>query len=1507
MGKNARTLLATLACSASVLVSAAPASAQVVIMRKMMPFKPGAEPVFENPTTPKPGDPVVTNPNSYYSWVVSPWQQEGACGSQGVQTRSVSCKRTDGTVVPDSRCIGNGSGPKPIAAQPVEITRTCGYQWDPGAWIDPGASCGSEKQTRDVVCRRSDGKVADDKLCGEGKPSLEQTVTDFSACTYSWAPGAWSAPTNQCGASTQTREVTCVRSNGDKMPDAACSAAGAKPALEQQAYVISGCKANWVPGAWGASVPACGTSSQTRTVTCLRADGVTVSDDQCILEKPATKQAVKDYSTCVDGRTPENPFGWTVGQYGPLSTTCGQAVQTRSVLCTDDDGKTVPDSNCKLAKPVGELKSLQTSSCTYQWQTGDYGPFQPACGKTARNRTVTCTRSDGSAVGDSFCSAAGTKPVSTDPYTDYSACTFGWAVGAWGTWSSTCGTGTQSRTVSCQRSDGTPATEDNCKLEKPATTQTGYQTTGCTFAWQARPWVSPQACGDVTQTRDVQCVRSDGVAIDDATCAAVFAKPVTTQKGKDYTTCSYRWAVGSYGAWSTTCGKATSSRSVTCQRSDGTTVTDTFCAETKPDTQQSSDQLSGCTYTWKTADWMSPTPACGASVQSRTVTCTRSDNSVAAPSSCTATMPATQQATTDYSTCGYTWEVSAWDSSNLCGQSAIQTRTVSCRRSDGNLTKESDCITYGAGPKPAASQTVSSYTGCGYTWRTSYGAWSSTCSDSATRINSVTCQRSDGVVVDDSMCAGDAPSRQDTQGVYSSCTYTPTYSTTYGECKPTTQNSSVGIQTAPVATCTRSDGKVVDNALCLPQLKSQSCTVGTGGTLVREPYYIDDPYRVTATQKLMNNSSSSELRLVVLNTRCFDASKNAIVADSQCSSLPQGANVYDVGSIPATYTPDSREIWVNRSDVVAFAPRGYFMSYYSGAASFCSAGIDMVVQAGAQAQTWIVRCGTPDRAGRYTRVADMMDDPINVLPSSVDRFKNTSPYASTYNFAVGSTKCVDTTTKVNAPLAKCQYLPTGVNAYDLVSVPAVYSKELREITIATADLQAAIPYGAGTRYGYDVLSSCRNGGLYGYVGTSAGVQTWIVRCGTPDQADHYARSPANISDPARLNVPGQFTNTDSTSGALRLMVTSTMCVDTNTGSSIAASKCQYLSTGTNVYDLVSMPATFVKDLREVYVQGADLRNALGYGYTVNDNNSYSAMCSSGYATAVTIFPNGRAGSGAGSESWNLRCGPADSASNYVRMASNFDDPAYQSQPNANPGPSATTLKFVITRTQCRTSAGAGADARKCQYLPTGGNVSDLISVPATFVKDLREVYIDSAKLQAQLDPGAQYSSVYYSINQMCIYGPNISIGGIGYSIRCGTTPDSADHYARFGIVYDDPNNFYASSDAPTRYVNDTGKNSLSFVVQTTRCYDTTAKTIVDNKKCAYLPSGSNQYDIKSIPATWDVQAKTVTISTKDYVAMSLPYPNLAPASSYGPYGYGVCEGSIYVPYGASGRYTIKCK
>jgi len=779
----------------------------------MMNGKHGSPDVNCGPNRPADNQSCYDIQGCSYTWQPGEWTDMSGCG-QVVETRELTCLRGDGKTVPNDQC----PAPAPDTSREVRDLRTCSYEWKSDAWSAFSSECKTGAvSTRTVWCERSNGeKVTDDECSASGpKPAASQTEDRYGQCGYSWKEKAWGAWSSTCQtAATRTREVVCLRSNGDEVSDAMCGAAGAKPAISETGDQYGTCSYAWKEQPWGDVVPACGTSSRSRTVQCVRSNGDVVADGSCDAgAKPAVSEAVTDYQTCT--------YSWNPAAWGSPSTTCGSATSTRSVTCLSSDGRTVSDSSCSGTKPDVSKTTYETSGCGYSWDAGAYGAPVPACGPTVQNRSVTCLRSDGQTVADASC-PAGTRPAAQQAATDYSTCTYGWTATAWGAWSNSCGNASQTRGVTCQSSDGRTVADGFCGAgSRPAASQDSYQTSGCGYSWQADPWSAPAAaCGATTQSRVTWCLRSDGTRVMDMYCQqAGLPQPTNTQGATDYSTCSFSWQAGGWSAPSTTCGSATQTRDVWCLRSDGTRlnpINDAACGGNRPAASQASYQTGSCSYARVSPTaWSGWDNACsGTANRTRTYSCQRSDGAIVDGSECAArgiSLSETETGANYTNACPGYFSVSGWtDYNSHCSASATRTRSVACYRSGDNVFAGDQYCTDRGLAVPARSETTAVFDGCGYTWSTGgWGAPAAACGASA-RYRAVWCTRSDGATVAEGNCnPGTRP--PDGEGVtdYSACSYAWAYNgwgTTSQTCGSVSQARSVW--------CQRSDGATVAEGYC---------------------------------------------------------------------------------------------------------------------------------------------------------------------------------------------------------------------------------------------------------------------------------------------------------------------------------------------------------------------------------------------------------------------------------------------------------------------------------------------------------------------------------------------------------------------------------------------------------------------------------------------------------------------------------------------------------------------
>lgn len=593
----------------------------------------------------------------------------------------------------------------PNVTGPVPGSNLSGYYWVVSGWFSlPDDTCDAAAvQTRVRGCVRR-GESADPALCPEPAPPTERIVSEFKGCTYSWATepsGDWAS---SCSMST-TRPLSA---------------------------------------------------------TCMREDGVAVTDSFCEGQNKPTQQTGSNLVGCT--------YTWNVGDFGDWEEGCSATTfRTREVSCIRSDGVTVPGTSCSQPGPAGRENGSNFSNCTYNWRSGDWSQYDSNCSVNAtRTRTNSCQRSDETIVDNSLCDPS-KEPPTSESMEIISGCGYQWVSGDYGEWSSTCSNrATRDRDVSCRRSDGVTVADNLCAGEKPQTRETDDVATSCTYQWEAGDWVQANACGtNNTRTRQVVCRRSDGTAAAESFCSG--EKPITSDTVNDFSGCTYNWQPNEWGAWDNTCSAtANRTRTASCFRSDETPADPSLC-EGKPlpvltDTQA---VYTGCEKVWTTTNWSNYNSTCSATAtRTRSVGCNEIRPSGAVPVALgfcdSATRPASSESTAIYTGCVNTWITGSWGwngvtnaTSNTCSLSAQQTRTVQCqsRLTDGTLVfvADSNCTT----TKPSTTQIVGSFSTCQYSWLTSdWGPYNSTCSTNATRTRTVTCRRSDeqNTVVPDPSC-----------------------------------------------------------------------------------------------------------------------------------------------------------------------------------------------------------------------------------------------------------------------------------------------------------------------------------------------------------------------------------------------------------------------------------------------------------------------------------------------------------------------------------------------------------------------------------------------------------------------------------------------------------------------------------------------------------------------------------------------------------------------------------
>jgi hypothetical protein len=123
--------------------------------------------------------------------------------------------------------------------------------------------------------------------------------------------------------------------------------------------------------------------------------------------------------------------------------------------------------------------------------------------------------------------------------------------------------GTQSRTVTCTRSDNVPVAGTLCLVGSKPSEQQSCTKEGCTYEWRYGDWSPCPACGSANQTRSEMCyIKGSPNTVFRSYCDGLPRQP--TSRSCNIPPCpsppSYRWQEYVWGPCDKTCGGGTRTR-----------------------------------------------------------------------------------------------------------------------------------------------------------------------------------------------------------------------------------------------------------------------------------------------------------------------------------------------------------------------------------------------------------------------------------------------------------------------------------------------------------------------------------------------------------------------------------------------------------------------------------------------------------------------------------------------------------------------------------------------------------------------------------------------------------------------------------------------------------------------------------------------------------------------------------------------------------------------------------
>ncbi|XP_076465203.1 uncharacterized protein LOC143296987 isoform X2 [Babylonia areolata] len=201
-------------------------------------------------------------------WRVGDWAQCSAPCGGGERRRTVQCVDGQGVQIPAAYCSPDE---RPADTQPCN-TQSCDSQWWHTHWSDEcSADCGRGVTSRYVLCADSSGRAVSESSCvSHQRPQHSQPCESTAGCGTVWFTGPWSQCSDSCGPGFRSRQVICVRREGEKVKavgEDQCPQSGKPPSQEE--CLNSVCDSQFYMTAWTQCSVTCGRGVRSREVRCL--------------------------------------------------------------------------------------------------------------------------------------------------------------------------------------------------------------------------------------------------------------------------------------------------------------------------------------------------------------------------------------------------------------------------------------------------------------------------------------------------------------------------------------------------------------------------------------------------------------------------------------------------------------------------------------------------------------------------------------------------------------------------------------------------------------------------------------------------------------------------------------------------------------------------------------------------------------------------------------------------------------------------------------------------------------------------------------------------------------------------------------------------------------------------------------------------------------------------------------------------------------------------------------
>ncbi|VDK88751.1 unnamed protein product [Litomosoides sigmodontis] len=240
---------------------------------------------------------------------------------------------------------------------------------------------------------------------------------------------------------------------------------------------VVGTQPRFYPGQWGPCSATCGPGVATRSVECVALQGITsniikLPDYECEgrpkpnafkpcqVQQCVGNEELYDLPVRERSLTSLRSFKWDYGDWTACSASCLGGKQRSTLKCIDVKRRNaVAWSFCDAKqRPVDLTRLCNNEPCPPEWDVriGEMSQCSHTCGGGLRTRKVRCIRRISQSGGaestlilpDGQCPQP--KPINSEAC-GLIDCPATWKVGNWGSCTTTCGTGQQRRTITCEQ------------------------------------------------------------------------------------------------------------------------------------------------------------------------------------------------------------------------------------------------------------------------------------------------------------------------------------------------------------------------------------------------------------------------------------------------------------------------------------------------------------------------------------------------------------------------------------------------------------------------------------------------------------------------------------------------------------------------------------------------------------------------------------------------------------------------------------------------------------------------------------------------------------------------------------------------------------------------------------------------------------------------------------------------------------------------------------------------